>query len=106
MPQKTVPLATPMETVLAPGKKKFVGKEIKTVSRENMGRGDMVRNGMGRMGKDCQYITLSPLDLVECNCTWSGGVKSLGPRARFSVVGTRFTFLLLLSIRLSYFSGK
>lgn len=33
-------------------------------------------------------------------------MKSLGPRARFSVVVTQFTFLLLLSIRLSYFSGK
>lgn len=42
--------------------KKFVGKEIKTVSRENVGRGGMVRNGVERVGKDCQYITLFPLD--------------------------------------------
>lgn len=104
MPQKTVPLATPMETVLAPDAEKVVGKEIKSVSRGDAGRGNVVRNGVGRMGKDCQLITLSPLDLVQGNCTWSGGRKSLKPRARFSVVVTRFTFLL--SIRLSYFFGK
>lgn len=53
MPQKTVPLATPMETLLAPDKEKFVGKEIKTVSRDNVERGDVVRNMMGKVGKDC-----------------------------------------------------
>lgn len=54
IPQKTIPLATPMETVLVPGRKrescKAKGKgNEQTDSGEG---GDMMMNGAGREGKD------------------------------------------------------